>query len=441
MTPAAHSLTTLARPRPLGALAPASGQEASGPRPLYLWILIVFLVLEYVRPLVIVQFKVQMLIIVVIPLLWLAARNRPWSSILTAQVLFLVLCLKAVPLAWNGYSAYMVTRTMFGHVSIALGLSWLLADRQSFRKVAWAWLLIIGYASLYGLTHGGTGPGAILGDENDLALGLATALPFALFGFEQLSGWKRWWSAAIGALIVAAIVATYSRGGFLGLVAAVAYYFLASRRKIRNLGMLAALVLALLTLAPESYFKRLGTMVETDAGTAQGRRFLWTAAANMWKANPMLGVGAGNFHHLVGRYQPRDFEGAEFNRRDWTGTTVHSLYFQTLAEQGTPGIVLLAFILWKHLRTLRQLRRRVRSTSGAPPDLRRDVELYGNALAGAVVAYGVAGAFLSVAYHPYLWYFSAMAVALDTAVRRELETLGPAPPSAPAVKPKPATAT
>lgn len=424
-------------------MTPAASWDTGRTRPVALWILIIFLVLEYVRPAVIVQFKLQMLIILIFPLLWVGAtRNRPWSSILTAQILFLLLCAQAVPVAWNGFSAYMVTRTMFGHVSIALALSWLMSDRQSFRKVAWAWFLIIGYGSLYGVTHGGTGPGAILGDENDLALGCATALPFALFGFDQWSGRKRWLCAAIGALIVAAIVASHSRGGFLGLIAVIAYYLVASRRKMRSLILVVAFAFAFMTLAPPSYFGRLGTMVETDVGTAQGRRFLWTAATNMWKASPILGVGAGNFHHLVGRYQPRDFEGDDY-LHNWTGTTVHSLYFQVLSEQGTVGVLLLAFIFWKHFWTLRQLRRSMRSRRDAPPDLRRDVELYASALSGAVLGYGVAGAFLSVAYHPYLWYFSAMTVALDTAVRREVEVFKPTAPATVAAGPnvEPANAT
>ena len=144
--------------------------------------LILFLVLEYVRPPLLAELKLQMAIIVMMLGLWYAARNRPWSGILTAQVLFFLVCLQAIPFASNNYAAYFTTRIMFGHVVIALGLSWLLATRSTFRTVTWAWLLIMGYVALYGITHGGTGPGAMLGDENDLALGCATAFPFAFYG-------------------------------------------------------------------------------------------------------------------------------------------------------------------------------------------------------------------------------------------------------------------
>ena len=172
--------------------------------------LILFLVLEYVRPPLLHELRLPMVIIVVMLMLWVGARNRPWSGILTAQALFFLLCFQAIPYASNNYAAYVTTRTMFGYLAIALGLSWLLATRSTFRTVAWAWLLIMGYVAGYGIAHGGTGPGAILGDENDLALGCVTAFPFAFYGFERLPGPRRWMSGAIGALLVVATVASFS---------------------------------------------------------------------------------------------------------------------------------------------------------------------------------------------------------------------------------------
>src|SRR4029453_5094700 len=97
--------------------------------------LILFLVLEYVGPPLLAGLQLQFVIILVTLALWCAARNRPWSRILTAQVLFLAACVQAIPFASNNYSAYFTSRTMLGHVVIALGLSWLLATRSTFRKV------------------------------------------------------------------------------------------------------------------------------------------------------------------------------------------------------------------------------------------------------------------------------------------------------------------
>jgi O-antigen ligase len=143
----------------------------------------------------------------------------------------------------------------------------------------------------------------------------------------------------------------------------------------------------------------------------------------MWKAHPILGVGGGNFNNLVGEYQPKDFYRPEYLEQDWSGTATHSVYFQVLAEHGSVGILLLGYIVWAHYQTLRRLRRAA-SQPGLPSDVRRDAELYGGALGGAMAGYCAAGAFLSVAYYPYLWYFSAMAVALEHAIRREVTAVG-----------------
>ena len=390
--------------------------------------LILFLVLEYVRPPVLTAFKLQMIIVIVLFGLWFMARNRPWSGILTAQVLFFLVCLQAIPFASNNYAAYFTTRTMFGHLSIALGLSWLLATRSTFRTVTWAWVLIMAYVAVFGITHGGRGPGAMLGDENDLALGCATALPFAFYGFERLSGRRRWIYGAIGGLLTVAIVASFSRGGFVALATAGVYCWMASRYKLRGLVAVALAATLLMVAAPdrgrtgESYTERLYSMFNTSEGTAEFRQFLWSTARNMWKAHPLFGVGGGNFPYLVGQYQPTDFQKREYLEQDWSGTVTHSFYFQVLAEDGSVGILLIAYIVWSHFRTIRRLRK-FASQPEVPFDVRRDAELYGGALGGAIAGYCAAGAFLSVAYYPYLWYFSAMAVALETAVRRDVITV------------------
>src|SRR5262245_14179854 len=83
------------RPRPA---AVATIGEA--PRSAY-WMLVCFMILEYLRPPVIVQFKLQMAIIFILPVMWLASRNRMWTPILTCQLLFFAWCVKGLPIANN----------------------------------------------------------------------------------------------------------------------------------------------------------------------------------------------------------------------------------------------------------------------------------------------------------------------------------------------------
>ncbi len=396
------------------------GERGDTPGRLIFWLLIVFLVLEFARPQPFVRLRLQFLISLLLPLIWLFAKQRPWSPILTAQVAFLVLNTLTVPTVLNNFAAYMTSRAIFGNVAIAIAISWLFSWRQNFRIGSWVWMTIMAYCAVFALTHGGRGPGGFLGDENDIALGLSTVVPFAFFGFEQFRGRERWISAGLLGLYVVAVVASFSRGGFLGLVSALGYCFFKSRNKLKMIAVGLVVAAASAPFIPQEYVDELNT-IGTESNTAQGRFFLWDTAWNMWKANPILGVGGGNFNFHAGDFQPTDAGYPPgFYARSWSGTTTHSLYYQILAEQGLMGMAILGFIVWEHFRSLRTLRRRVERDEEVTPDLRRDVVLYSGALTSAVIGLLAAGAFLSAAYYPYLFYLTGMGVGLVAMVEREL---------------------
>lgn len=383
------------------------------------WMLLVFLALEYIRPPGIVQLKLQMLISLALPVLWFMG-PRPWSPVLTGQVAFLGWCAKAVPFAWNWYAAYFITRTMFAHVAVALAVTAFCAELRSFKRVLWFWLVTILYQAIWAITHGGKGSGGFMGDENDLALAAVTMFPLAYFGFEMLRGRGRWLCGLAVALLVTATVSSFSRGGFVGLVAAGGYCFLASRNKLRTIAVTFVAALLIVSLAPQEYIEELRSIQQTDSGTAESRKFLWTAAFNMWKDRPLIGWGGGNVSYMVGAYQPTDFEGRQYQEADWSGTTVHSAYFQLLPEQGLIGLGIFGFLAVYQLRQMRTLRRRVRASRQLPRWLVRDTELYTRALNGMLVGYLVAAVFISVAYYPFFWYITAFSTALDGAIRREV---------------------
>jgi len=402
----------------LGAHAPAN------PSAFTFWALLVFFVLEYVRPAGIVQLRLQMVFILVVPVLWLRLSQRPWSRNLTLQFAILVQAAVSILYASNYFTAYVRTRSLFGTFAVALAITWVLSQRRAFERAVWFWVAIMCYQALYSLQSGGQGSGGFIGDENDLALACATVFPFVYAGV--LYSKRRILCLLLAALYAAAIVVSFSRGGFLGLVAGTLFCVMVGKHRIRNIsiGLVAASIFYL--ALPAAYKVELETIQDTDSGTSESRRFLWTAATNMWLDHPILGVGAGNSPWLIGRYQPRDaqgklFQSGSYQERNWTGTVVHSLYFELLAETGLVGCALYVAIVYGHFAGLRRLRRDLGRDPRASRELRGKVDLYTTALGGGAFAYLVAGAFLSVLYYPYLWYFSALAVALDRWVRAELE--------------------
>jgi O-antigen ligase len=351
---------------------------------------------------------------------------------LTLHTLFLLWCVKGMPFAFNYFNVYVATRIMYGNVAIALALTWVGANLRDLRRVVWIWLAVMTYQGVWALTHGGRGTGGFLGDENDLALACGTALPVALSGFGRLQGTRRWVLGGAALILLAAIVASASRGGFIGLVMTVLYLILASRYKLRSFALIAAGAVIFFAVAPKSYLDELRTIQDTDEGTAKGRKFLWTAAYNMFLDHPVMGVGAANSTFHIGHYQPTNFEGREYNERDWSGMALHSAWFTLLSEHGVGGILLFAAMLWLQFRVIRRLRRDLRARGNLPDGFVREVECLAVGLNGAVVAFVGCGIFLSVLYYPYFWYFTALAAALDIATRRELAALDRSAAQAPA---------
>jgi putative inorganic carbon (hco3(-)) transporter len=142
----------------------------------------------------------------------------------------------------------------------------------------------------------GTG---IFNDPNDLALALVIAVPF-MFGPLVRRATPLTGRIVAGLLLVPILVALYytnSRGGVLGLGAALAPFLV--RRFGRVSGPLAATValVALATLGPSRT-----NAIDPSESSAQERVQSWSEGLQMLKSHPLFGVGYGrytDFHSLV----------------------------------------------------------------------------------------------------------------------------------------------
>jgi O-antigen ligase len=144
----------------------------------------------------------------------------------------------------------------------------------------------------------------------------------------------------------AALVLTVSRAGLFGAVVGCGIVAAVSPRKNRRRILppaLAGAALGFVVLAAWGYaathslagfdlLERFSNVAEADRPGAVGDRSqLWRAAIELWRTQPLLGIGAGNFERELGR--------AGFPQLH---THANSLYLQALAEG---GLVLLAATL------------------------------------------------------------------------------------------------
>lgn len=164
--------------------------------------------------------------------------------------------------------------------------------------------------------------GGYLGLTLPLAVGLAAA---GLLRIRGRVGWQ-WvvWAGGCGALMLSALMMSWSRGAWLGFGAAMGAMALAivvQSGQAAILGAVSAVVAAYVLLAgglariPGALIQRFSDFIPymgvmevrgvevTDANFAVLERVAhWQSALKMWTDHPWLGVGIGNFEAVYSRY-------------------------------------------------------------------------------------------------------------------------------------------
>lgn len=196
-------------------------------------------------------------------------------------------------------------------------------------------------------------------DSNDVAVIFAICLPLALgLARTATSGARLRWLVVSG-MMMFGVVATGSRGGTLALVAGCLVLVMGLRGggRLGYLGLMLAVGFAAWQWGPAEYRDRMTALVQGQQDYNQteytGRKQVWERGRGYWRANPVLGVGAGNFPMA---------EGDQLDTVGLTGkwSAAHNSYVQVFAELGTPGglifvgllltAVRAALPLWRHRR-------------------------------------------------------------------------------------------
>jgi O-antigen ligase len=241
-----------------------------------------------------------------------------------------------------------------------------------------------------------------IGEANDFAYVLATALPLALFLVWRGGRWKPAWVVATGVLTVT-VGLTLSRGALLGLGLALVWAALHGRTTVRAsaavvvcLGVIAA---GLLVFERPFVEERLNAKVAVSDENWASRQALWHGALDMAADHPVLGVGTGLYRERADEYVDGDPYLIE-------RPVAHSAYLEVLAENGALGLVaFLAFVIgsWVLLVGAHRSARAAEDDDGAH---------LAAALQGCWIVAAVAAAFLSVQIAPPLWLVGGLAVPL-----------------------------
>jgi putative inorganic carbon (hco3(-)) transporter len=254
----------------------------------------------------------------------------------------------------------------------------------------------LGLMTIEGYRAAGRGTG-IFGNTNDMALHLVTILPISValyFGSKGIA--RKLIFAACAGLMIAAIVLSYSRGAFIGMLAALLFIAWKLGRSRRWEIVFAVLGCAgvIILLAPDKYGGRLLSIFipSLDAeGSADSRRGELFRSIYVALRHPLLGIGMGN-------YQPE---------MSYRGLVTHNSYTQVASEMGMTALALYVMFILTPLRKLGQIARETFAT-------RRDSRFYYLTLGlqASLIAYLISSFFLAVAYVWYVYYLVAYAICL-----------------------------
>ncbi|MGL1832980.1 putative O-glycosylation ligase, exosortase A system-associated [Rhodocyclaceae bacterium SMB388] len=306
------------------------------------------------------------------------------------------------------------------------------------------WLLLVATFSvaffgfkggIFAITTGGAHmvlgpPGSFIQGNTYVGLAMVMVLPAVLVTARFFSqGWGETGVAVVDRhartigffcygvfwLTAIAILATYSRGALVGLLAIGPFVFMRMKRK----GVLVLLAVLAVTVAgvsaPERLTERWGTIktFEEDQSAMQ-RIQAWGVNWNMATESPLVGKGFRNVEMGYAWWVSyANFEGS------WAhALSPHSIYFQWLGQHGFAGLAVFLVLIAFALLTLRRIQKTAVQQSG-----QIWLAEYAWALRVGLIGYLVAGAFLDVAYFNLLYAFIALAIIM----RRELDRPATAP--------------
>ncbi len=254
-------------------------------------------------------------------------------------------------------------------------------------------------------------------NSGEFALQMGIFVPLSTYLYlairPQLSRMKRLLFLLLPVSGVASIIASSSRGGLLALAAVAIWAALRSRYRVRATFALVVVAPLIWLVVPQEMKARF-TTAGTDA-TSLSRLTYWKYGMEMAKDHPVLGVGVGNWEPY---YRAHYFvAGDTLNRFDEQGKVkievAHNSFVEVGSQMGYAGLVAFLAVLI----SIFMINRRTRALMDRLGERGRLLALSARALDDGVVAFCIAGFFMSVALYPFVWFQLAMSAGVYAAAR------------------------
>lgn len=241
---------------------------------------------------------------------------------------------------------------------------------------------------------------ALTSNPNDMALMLNLILPISIaLLFISRRPVIRLLLGGIIVLCILAIVATYSRAGFLTLgITLLVYLLVLWKRGHRTVAFgLMGVMIASMPFLPSSYLTRLSTITDVQAdatGSAQSRLQDMLAAGKYVLNHPVVGAGIGQDILAL-----NDVRGE-------TWVKVHNVYLEYAVDLGLPGLALFMTLLYLVMRDIYGVMAR--------PAIDPQGEILrwlAQGIGVSLIGFMIGALFYPDAYQFYFYYIAGLAVA------------------------------
>jgi probable O-glycosylation ligase (exosortase A-associated) len=353
-----------------------------------------------------------------------------WRPEMTWFLVFFTLVSLGVPLAYDISESYDYWSDTY--IKIIIGFFMIVWTVSSERAYKWVISIIVLcgvflslktlYNKMYGydlveITRATVGGvlHSVVGDPNDLALTLLFSFSFAC---SMLIGKPRTLAVRLvgfigSVIIVAAIFATQSRGGALGLVVVIGY-FLTHRMKSKVLiiGFAAVIALFSYTMITSKFTRNEGEVTQGYDESAMGRIHAWETAVNMAVHHPVFGVGLNEFRDNYYNYAV-SWQNEEH--------AVHSSWFGVLAETGFPGLAIFIYCVYCVMRTAYKNIQRIENDRNQHRALKNIYSTVAQGLFAGLISFCITSTFLTQGFTWPFYVFSALTIALAHSIGIILE--------------------
>lgn len=318
---------------------------------------------------------------------------------------FIAGCFLSIPTSiWISFSIGKIMDLLL--VALLFGVLVLIPAKESTQRAVEKWCVasMAAYAALFLMfAQEGWGGGrwAVIGtsyDPNDAGAIMVVFLPLIVaMTWRERGVWR-----ICGLLGALACLAVIGRSGSRGAAVAIAAVLVTFAMSFRGRKMLASVALAAVVgvgawvASPATIKERVVATFFSDEQTYDeteyhGRKNIWARGIRYFVERPITGVGLSNYGIR---------EGEELGGRAGRWYTAHNSHLQVLVETGVAGMLPYAMLIFLSWRTA--------SRSFRQPYVTNDQSSQRPELMASLVAFIVAGTFLSHGYSFYLYALHAL---------------------------------